>query len=406
MSALDTVIRKLEGELNERKTAYEAILSHAEQEGREPNDSESSTMAELTVRMQEINRQLEGYDATDKVIGDFSSRARDLDVSIATRRAHENGEVQYRSAGAYLLDAYQASMGDQGARARLELFLRAAAHQKTPDNLGVVPDPIVGDVVNFIDSARPLVTAIGTKDMPGATFYRPIVTQNPSVAVQGSAGAAADEKAELVSQKMLITRLTATAVTYGGYVNVSRQNIDFSSPQIMDIVIEGLAAQYAIATEASVGTKLDASTGTPVGYGASPTAATITAAVWAVAATVYTAVKGQGNLILALAPDRLAVFGPLFPPIAPANAQSQGLFAGNFVQGNVGAVSGLQVVMSAGLGSTKAFLFSTAAIDLFEQRVGTMSIAEPSVMGVQVGYAGYFSSLILSNNGIIELTAT
>lgn len=406
MSALDTVIRKLEGELNERKSAYEAILSHSEQEGREPNESESATMSELTTRMQEINRQLEGYDATDKVIGDFSNRARELDVSIATRRATENGEVKYRSAGAYLLDAYNSHMGDEKARSRLELFFRAAAHQKTSDNLGVVPDPIVGDVVNFIDSARPLVTAIGVKDLPSATFYRPIVSQNPSVAVQGSAGAAADEKAELVSQKMTIARLTATAVTYGGYVNVSRQDIDFSDPAIMDIVIEGLAAQYAIATEASVGTKLDASTGTPVGYGASPTAATITTAVWAVAATVYTAVKGQGNLILALAPDRLAVFGPLFPPINPQNGQSQGLFAGNFVQGNVGGVAGIQVLMSAGLASGKAFLFSTAAIDLFEQRVGTLSVVEPSVLGVQVGYAGYFTSLILSNNGIIELTAS
>ena len=111
------------------------------------------------------------------------------------------------------------------------------------------------------------------------------------------------------------------------------------------------------------------------------------------------------GLILALAPDRLAVFGPLFPPIAPANAQSQGLFAGNFMQGPVGAVSGIQVVMSAGLGSGKAFIFSTAAIDVFEQRVGTLQVTEPSVLGVQVAYAGYFTTLILSNDGIRELVA-
>ena len=43
-------------------------------------------------------------------------------------------------------------------------------------------------------------------------------------------------------QKMLITRLTGTAVTYGGYVNVSRQNIDFSTPDALDVVINDLAA--------------------------------------------------------------------------------------------------------------------------------------------------------------------
>ena len=405
MSALDSVIRKLEGELEERRAAYEAILSHAEQEGREPNDAEKATMTELTNRMGEIGNSLEGYDATDKVISSFKERAVELDSSIQTRRAQPNG-IEYRSAGEYAVDVWKAGTGSQEARSRLEMFHRAAAHQKTPDNLGVVPDPIVGDVINFIDTARPLVNFIGTSDLPAATFYLPTVTQQPAVAVQGSAGAAADEKTELTSQKMLVGRTTVTAVTYGGYLNVSRQDIDFSSPPIMDIVIEGLAGAYAIATEASVGTKLDASTGTPVGYGASPTAATITAAVWSAASTVYTATKGQGRVGLAVAPDRLAVFGPLFPPVGVTNGQSQGLFAGNFEQGNVGGLSGMPLIMSAGLASGKAFVFSTSAIKLFEQRVGSMSVTEPSVFGVQVGYAGYFSSVITSNNGIIELTAS
>ena len=402
MSALDTVIRKLESELEERKSAYEAILSHAEKEGREPNDAEKATLTELTNRMSELNNSLTGYDATEKVIGQFTTRAKELDQSISTRRAQP--DIEYRSAGEYAVDVWAAGTGSNEARQRLELFHRAAAHQKTPDNLGVIPDPIVSDVINFIDSGRPLVNAIGVSDLPGATFYLPIVTQQPAVAVQGSAGAAADEKTELTSQKMLIGRTTVTATTYGGYLNVSRQDIDFSSPPIMDIVIEGLANAYAIQTEAAVGTKLDASTGTPVVHGT--TAATITAAVWAVAATVYTAVKGQGELILAVAPDKLALFGPLFPPIAPANGQSQGLFAGRFEQGDVGAVSGIRLIMSAGLASGKVFLFSTAAIKLFEQRVGAMSVTEPSVFGVQVGYAGYFSSVITSNNGIIEMTTT
>jgi len=399
------MIRKLEGELDEKKQGYEAILSNAGEQGRDTNDTEKATLGELTNRMSQINEQLAEYDRTDKVIGQFTTRAKELDDAISTRRSPVEA-VSYRSAGEYAVDVWKAGTGSQEARNRLEVFSRAAAHQKTSDNLGIVPDPIVGDVINFIDTARPLVNAIGTSDMPAATFYLPSITQNPSVAVQGSAGAAADEKAELVSQKMTIGRSTVTAVTYGGYLNVSKQDIDFSSPGIMDIVLEGLAGQYAIQTEAAVGTKLDASTGTPVGYGAVPTAATITAAVWSVAATVYTAVKGQGQLVLALAPDRLAAFGPLFPPINPQSGQSQGLFAGNFNQGVVGGLSGIQVIMSAGLASGKAFLFSTSAIKLFEQRVGAMSILEPSVFGVQVGYAGYFSSAITSNNGIIELTAT
>ncbi len=405
MSALDTVIRKLEGELDEKKSAYEAILGHVDKENREPNESEKSTLGALTNRMKEINESLEGYDATDKVIGQFSTRAKQLDLAISTRRAAPDG-VEYRSAGAYALDAYKSALGDRTASERLEVFHRAAAHQKTTDNLGVIPDPIVGGVVNFIDAARPMVQAVGPQPLPGATWHRPKVSQNTLVDVQGAAGAAADEKLELVSQKMTITRLTANAVTYGGYVNVSRQNIDFSNGQIMDIIIQDLAAQYAIQTEAALGAELDASTAVAVGYGASPTAATVRAALWSAVGDIYAVTKGMGRLVLAVAPDRLETFGPLFPPVWGVTEDGEGLRAGNYGSGQVGGISGIQTVMSAGLASGKAFLFSTSAIEVFEQRVGTLQVTEPSVMGVQVAYAGYFTPLTIDDGGIIELTAT
>jgi HK97 family phage major capsid protein len=405
MSALDTVIRGLEKELEDKKSAYEAILANAAENDREPNDSEKETLGHLTNRMAAINESLSDYDRTEQVIGQFTTRAKELDQAIATRRAAPNG-VEYRSAGHYALDAYKSALGDREASERLEVFYRAAAHQKTTDNLGVIPDPIVGDVVNFIDAARPMVQAVGPQPLPSNTWHRPHVTQNTSVDVQGTAGAAADEKLELVSQKMTITRLTANAVTYGGYVNVSRQNIDFSNGQVLDIIIRDLAAQYAIQTEAAFGTELDASTATAVGYGASPTADTVRAALWAAVGDIYAVTKGQGRIVLAVAPDRLEAFGPLFPPIFGVTEDGEGLRAGSFGSGTVGGISGIQVVMSAGLASGKAFLFSTAAIEAFEQRVGTLQVTEPSVMGVQVAYAGYFTPLTIDDGGIIELTAT
>jgi hypothetical protein len=322
------------------------------------------------------------------------------------RHEVDNGAIEYRSAGEYVLDQYKAAMNDRQAQERLEIFNRAAAHQKTSDNAGLIPNPILGPVVNFIDSARPLTSLLGPKAMPSQSWFRPLVTQGTSVAVQGSAGAAADEKAELVSQKMTITRLTATAVTYGGYVNVSRQDIDFSSPQIMDAIINDLAARYAVQTEAALGTVLDASTSTNVGYSASPTAATIRTAIWSAAATVYTATAGVGRVVLALSPGRLPVFGPLFVPIVNVSQTGDGLSAGDFNQGLVGTVAGVPTYMSAGLGTNKAFLLSTAAAEVYEQRVGTLQVTEPSVLGVQVAYAGYFTAIRIVDNGIIELTAT
>jgi hypothetical protein len=283
------------------------------------------------------------------------------------------------------------------------MFYRVAAHQTTPDNLGVIPDPVIGNVINFIDAARPLVSFLGPQGMPSATWHRPVVTQQASVAPQGYDGSAESEKQELVSQKMLITRLTANAVTYGGYVNVSRQNIDFSSPQVLDIIINSLAGQYAIQTEAALAAELAATGTSAVKYGATPTADKIHAAIWAAVAAIYAATKGQGRIAIAVAPDVLGVFGPLFVPVNPQSAASTGLTAANFGQGIMGNIGGVPVIMSAGLGSGEAFAFSTAAIEAFEQRVGTLQVTEPSVLGVQVAYAGYFTPLTINDDAIIPL---
>jgi hypothetical protein len=127
--------------------------------------------------------------------------------------------------------------------------------------------------------------------------------------------------------------------------------------------------------------------------------------VWSAAGTVYNAVKGMGRLMIAIAPDVLGTFGPLFAPVNPRDGQSPGFEAGRFAQGLMGTISGIPVVMSAGLLPGEAFLFSTAAIECFEQRVGTLQVVEPSVFGLQVAYAGYFSTLITEDAGIVPLEA-
>jgi HK97 family phage major capsid protein len=405
--ANDAMIRRLEKELEERNAFVQGLIANVQDGERDLNDTEKTSLAEARNRMGLIKEQIDELEETARIASDIAARAKAVDQAITTaRRSGEAGPIEYRSAGHWMVDLISAASGSRDARERLELYERAAAHQKTGDNLGIVPDPIVGDVINFIDAARPVVSFVGPRDMPSATWHRPKVTQSTAVAVQGTAGGAGDEKTELTSQKMTITRLTGNAVTYGGYVNVSRQNIDFSSPSALDAVINDLAAQYAIETEAAIAAEL-ATTGTvAVGYGVTPTNDTVAAAVWEAAATVYAAVKGQGRLLLAVAPDTLGTFGPLFAPVNPRDAQSPGLTAGTFGQGIMGSISGVPVAMSAGLASGEAFMFSTAAIEAYEQRVGALQAIEPSVLGTQVAYAGYFTPLTIEDGGIVPLTAT
>jgi HK97 family phage major capsid protein len=400
------MVVRLQKELEERHAAANGIIKNANDGERDLNSSEKETLAGLRERMTELKTQLEELEATSTLADSVAARMKQFDEAITAARRNDDRDTEYRSAGAWMLDTYKAAIGDRQAAQRLELFHRVAAHQKTADNLGVIPDPIIGTVINFIDSARPLVSFIGPQNMPSATWHRPRVTQHTSVAVQGSAGASSDEKAELTSQKMLITRLTANAVTYGGYVNVSRQNVDFSNPQALDIVINDLSAQYAIQTEAALAAELAATTTPAVGYGANPTAATVAGALWQAVGQIYAAMKGQGRLAVAVSPDMLGVFGPLFAPVNPQTAQSPGLTAGTFGQGVMGTISGIPVLMSAGLNTGESFVFSTAAIEAFEQRVGTLQATEPSVMGVQVAYAGYFTALTIEDDGIVPLAET
>jgi HK97 family phage major capsid protein len=405
MSATDVMLAELQGEAQQQNAFIDALVEGARKEERDLNSNERELMKRHRTALESINEQLGEFRETARVANDSRERLAQIQGDLRNRReVNDRGgppvTVEYRSAGEYVIDRWQAGLGSEEARERLNIYHRVAAHQTTADNLGVIPQPVVGSVLNFIDTSRPIVSALGPMSVPGGRFIRPKVTQHTSVAAQSA------EKGELASQKMLITEVEVAMVTYGGYVNVSRQNIDWSVPSIMDIVINDLAGQYAKTTETVTATAVatGSTAQTPV-ITATSTAAEVTAAVWKAAGASYTAMQGSGRLILAVSPDMMGAIGALFPPINPQGSQSSGFSAGSFGSGPQGAVSGVQVVMSAGLASGKAFMINTAAAEVYEQRLGSLQVTEPSVLGVQVAYAGYFAPVVLAATGIIKLTA-
>lgn len=317
---------------------------------------------------------------------------------FASATAPGEPKMEYRSAGEYVADAWQAGIGQKSAQARLAAFERAVAHQTTSDNPGTVPDPIVGPIINFIDAARPLVSALGARAIAnGPTFYRPHVTQHTQVGKQAA------EKDELTSRKMTIERLSVAVETYGGYVNVSRQDIDWSSPSALQLVIDDLAAEYAIQTEAVVGTALAGAATGPGTITATADADAVAKAVWAGAGAVYAATKGKGRLIIVAGTAGLGLVGPLFPFYEPRSAQGVGFSAAAFGQGPQGSISGGGLIVSAGLPAEFIGVMSTAAMEVYEQRIGTLQVTEPSVLGVQVAYAGYFAEKVIEATGIQKL---
>jgi hypothetical protein len=49
-------------------------------------------------------------------------------------------------------------------------------------------------------------------------------------------------------------------------------------------------------------------------------------------------------------------------------------------------------------------MFSTAAVRAFEHKYQNLSVVEPSVWGLQVGYAGEFDAVVIEPTGIVRVT--
>ena len=408
MATTDALLARLQSEADERNQFIDQLAGDAESAGRDLNDTEMGLIARARDRLNELGRQIDPLREAARVQRDSREAHAAIAAETAARTRLEDArrtgrvpeEVMYRSAGAYAIDAWRAGLGDEDARGRLGVFRRAAAHQTTADNLGIIPEPVVGPLLNFIDTSRPAVNTVGVTPMPGGRFVIPRITQHTDTGLQTA------EKGELTSRKMLIDRVSVSMATYGGYVNVSRQDIDWSVPQIMDIVIEDLAGQYAIDTETATCAALKAGSTaqTPI-LTSTSTAAEVNAAVWKAVGTSYAATPGAAQFFLLVSPDMMGVIGPAFPSVNPTNANSSGFTAGNLTSGANGAISGVVVVMSYGLAAGTILLINGTAARCYEQRIGALQVTEPSVLGVQVAYAGYFQVSILVTGAIIKLTA-
>ena len=400
MRATDQMLARVAAEIEEKQTFIDGLVEEAEKEGRDLNQQEMELVTRSRTRLGELNDQMEPLRQAREISSESRSKIAELAKFMGEQDIEKPKEIEYRSAGAYVLDYWRAGLGNDEAIRNIDLYNRAAAHQLTTDNPGLIPEPILGPVVNFIDAARPLVSALGPRQLPSGNWSRPRITQHTQVGAQSA------EKTELVSRKMVIGAVPVVAKTYGGYVNVSRQNIDWSQPQIMDIVINDLAAQYALETEnAAADDFATAATAGPT-LPATPDGDAVAAAIWTAVGSIYAATKGQGRIIIACSPDMLGLLGPLFAPVNPQNAQSTGFTAAGFGQGAMGAISGLSVVVSAGLNAGTILVLSTAAVEVYEDRIGSLQVVEPSVLGVQVAYAGYFADLVLEPTGIVKIATT
>jgi HK97 family phage major capsid protein len=401
MRASDQMLARVAGEIEDRQTFIDGLVEDAEKDGRDLTEQEMELVTRGRDRIDELNKQVAPLQDARRISAESKERIAEIARFAASQEGKKPQEPEYRSAGAYVLDRWRAGLGNEEAVNRISMYHRAAAHQTTGDNPGLLPEQILGPVVNFVDASRPLVSALGPRQLPSGSWSRPKVTQHTATA--GQVG----EKTELTSQKMTIAKLPVSASTYGGYVNVSRQDIDWTQPAIMDLVIDDLAGEYAKDTENHACTNL--TTAAPAGPTlptGTPTADQVAGALWGAAAAVIPAVAGQGRIFAAAPPELMSILGPLFPPVNPQNAQSGGFSVAAMASGLAGSIAGIPVYVSNGMAADTILVLSSAAAEVYEDRIGSLQVVEPSVLGVQVAYAGYFANLVIEAAGMSKIVKT
>src|SRR5262245_9937208 len=150
MSSTDALLARYQGEIEERTTFMDGLVEAAEKDERDLSAEELSLLARTRERIQKINEQVAPLQEAAKIAATSRKRTAEIAQQFAEARNPAAAKAfEYRSAGQYVVDIWRSRLGNEEIGARLELFHRAAAHQTTADNPGLLPEQIIGPVVSF-----------------------------------------------------------------------------------------------------------------------------------------------------------------------------------------------------------------------------------------------------------------
>jgi HK97 family phage prohead protease len=284
-----------------------------------------------------------------------------------------------------------------------ESALQAAAGDiVTTDTPGLLPVPVLGPVFQDLNFIRPVVAAVGARAMPnnGAskTFIRPTITTHTSVAAQSSELAAAS------ATTMVIASTVCTKTTLSGQVTLSIQDLDFTDPASLNIILNDLVGEYLIASD-------------NVAADAITAGATASGATWSVTAndpsTLISAIYTSAyNILLAtnFLPDHIFVAPgvwqalgaqldaddrPVFPYVGAAGLMGvNAMGSANITVANTFNPFGLNLVADRNFAAGTMVVARGLAIEFYEQVRGLMSVELPSTLGRNFSYAGYVSTFI------------
>lgn len=299
----------------------------------------------------------------------------------------------------------------QAAKAK-QTALQAAAGTggdvNTQNTPGLLPVPVLGPVFDDLNYIRPVVAAVGTRAMPDGgnqkTFIRPTWTTHPSVAAQSGELAAVSATSPVVASNVV------SKTTLAGQVTLSVQDVDFTSPGALDIILRDLIGQYLLASD---NIAADAITAGATASGATWTVSqtdpsSLITALYGAAVNIMSATNFMPDTVF-VSPNVWELLGrqldadkrPVFPYAGAAGLMGvNGMGAANITQMSTFNPLGLRLIADKNFASNTLVVAKSQAIEFYEQVRGLMSVEAPSTLGRVFSYYGYVATFIADSTQV------
>jgi HK97 family phage major capsid protein len=268
---------------------------------------------------------------------------------------------------------HAALTGDHDKIAAMRETIRAAApHTLSPEVSGLIPSPIVGELMKLYKAESPLFDALGNRTAPNTNVFTiPLVTTRVDAAV------AAAEKTD-VTKQLVIGDVTVDMVALKRAVNLSEEAILYSQLDLLAIAAEQLAESVISGREAYAASTITAVTG----QNTKVTIALNGSDAWAklsdASAKAAVAVGSRPNFV-ALDPNtwsKLAGFtNSVGAPIVGGVNQN--------LNGESITVFGLPAVVSPYL--SKSYLIDKRLVHSYSNGNIRMRVDEPTILGRAIG---------------------
>lgn len=286
----------------------------------------------------------------------------------------------------------------------------AAGDVITTDTPGLLPIPVLGPLVQDLNFLRPTVEAVGARAYPDSgqskTFIRPTITTHTSVAAQTELTAAS-------ATTMVIASNSVAKTTLAGQVTLSVQDIDFTSPAAMQLILNDLMGEAMIASDnLAADNLLTAATSSGVWDG---TVADLLKSVYDSAVDISNG-RNWTPTHMFVSPDVWGQLGqladttgrPVFPFIGAGLTGQNALGSASASSWN-GTPLGLQLVVDSNFAAKTMVITRVGqgqgdAYEYYEAIRGLMSIENPSVLGRTMSFHLYASTFAAIPGMIRKIT--